>query len=129
MPLAVTTLYAGLLGLFYLGLSAWVVMQRGRRKVMSGDKGDPIMANAMRVHANFNEYVPMLLILMGLAEVNGLGATWMHVIGITLLIARGLHGFGMGRLPHWPPGRGGGAALSFALLLALSIIDLVLVLA
>ncbi len=128
MSLAVTTLYAGLLGLFSLGLSSWVVVQRGRRKVMSGDKGDPIMANAMRTHANFVEYVPLLLILMGLAEVNGLGSTWLHVSGLTLLVARGLHAFGMGRLPHWSPGRGGGATLTFVLLLALSIANLVLVL-
>ena len=127
MSLAITSLYAGIFGLFYLGLSAWVVAQRARRKVMSGDNGDPIMANAMRTHANFAEYVPMLLILLGLAEVNGLGSTWVHVSGLALLVARGLHVFGMRRLPHWSPGRGGGATLTFVLLLVLSIANLVLV--
>lgn len=127
MSLAITTFYAALLGLFYLGLSAWVVVQRGRRKVMSGDKGDPIMANAMRTHANFAEYVPLLLILLALAEMNGLDSTWLHVSGLTLLLARGLHAFGMGCLPHWSVGRGGGATLTFVLLLALSIANLALV--
>lgn len=127
MSLIVTAFYAGLLGLFYLGLSVWVIVQRARRKVGSGDKGDPVMANAMRTHANFGEYVPLLLILMGLAEVNGLTPFWLHVCGIALLAARALHAFGMGRLPHWPPGRGGGATLTFMVLLALSFANLVLI--
>ncbi|MDX5401322.1 MAG: MAPEG family protein [Rhodobacterales bacterium] len=113
----VTALYAGLLALLYLGISGWVVRVRMQQKVMSGDKGDPVMANAMRVHANFAEYVPLALILLLLAEMQGAPALALHALGATLLIARIMHAAGMASLPHKPPLRGGGASLTFLVLL------------
>lgn len=123
----VTAIYASILGLAFMAMGLWVVKTRVRRKVAAGDKGDPEMANAMRAHANFAEHVPILVILMGLAEVNGLAPLWLHAAGLALLIARGMHFAGMRRLPHWSTGRGGGATLTFVLLLALSLVNLWLV--
>ena len=112
----VTALYAGLLALVYLILSVWVIRVRIRQKVHAGDKGDPVMANAMRVHANFAEYVPMALILLLLAEMQGAPALALHVLGAVLLLARIMHALGMAALPHKPPLRGGGAVLTFLVL-------------
>jgi len=117
MPFAVTALYAGLLGLFYVALSLWVIRVRVTQGVASGDKGDPVMQNAMRTHANFAEYVPMGLILIGLGEAQGMPAGATHALGTGLLLARLMHGAGMGRIPHTPALRGGGAALTFLVLL------------
>jgi len=129
MPLTVTPLYAGLLGLFYVGLSLWVIKVRVSQKIASGDKGNPVMHNAMRTHANFAEYAPLALILIGFAELQGLPAMAVHILGALLLLARLMHGVGMGRMPHTPVLRGGGAALTFLaiLLAALANIGLVLV--
>jgi uncharacterized protein len=113
----ITSLYAGLLALLYLGISGWVVRVRMQQKVMSGDKGDPVMANAMRLHANFAEYVPMTLILILLAELQGAPALALHALGAGLLLARIMHAAGMAREPHSSALRGGGATLTFLVLL------------
>jgi len=124
MSLAVTALYAGLLGLFYVALSLWVVKVRVKQKVASGDKGDPVMQNTMRTHANFAEYVPMGLLLIGLGEAQGMPAVATHTLGAALLVARVMHGIGMGRLPHTPALRGGGATLTFLVLLVAAIANI-----
>ena len=113
----VTALYAGLLALVYVVLSGWVIRVRMQQKVLSGDKGNPVMANAMRVHANFAEYVPLALILLLLAEMQGAPALALHALGAGLLLARVMHALGMASLPHKPPLRGGGATLTFLVLL------------
>ncbi|SEQ30689.1 MAPEG family protein [Thalassovita taeanensis] len=117
MSVTITALYAGLLGLFYVGLSLWVIKVRVKQKVGSGDKGDPVMQNAMRTHANFAEYVPFALLLIGLGEAQGMPVVGTHLLGAGLLIARIMHAVGMGRMPHTPALRGGGAALTFLVLL------------
>ena len=111
-----TSLYAGLLALVYLVISGWVIRVRMQQKVFGGDKGDPVMANAMRVHANFAEYVPLALILILLAEMQGAPALALHLLGAGLLLARVMHALGMAAQPHKPPLRGGGALLTFLVL-------------
>ncbi|MDP5335811.1 MAG: MAPEG family protein [Paracoccaceae bacterium] len=113
----ITALYAGLLALVYVIISGWVIRVRVQQKVFAGDKGDPVMANAMRVHANFAEYVPLALILLFLAEMQGAPALALHAIGAMLLLARIMHALGMASLPHKSPLRGGGAVLTFVVLL------------
>ena len=113
----VTSLYAGCLALLYLAISGWVVRVRVQQKVYAGDKGDPVMANAMRVHANFAEYVPFGLILILLAELQGTPALALHALGAMLLLGRIMHALGMASLPHKSPLRGGGALLTFLVLL------------
>lgn len=113
---AITSLYAGCLALLYLGISGWVVRVRVQQKVFAGDKGDPVMANAMRLHANFAEYVPLALILILLAELQGAPALALHALGAGLLLARAMHAAGMARMPHVSPLRGGGALLTFLVL-------------
>lgn len=113
----VTSLYAGLLALLYLGISGWVVRVRVQQKVYAGDKGDPVMANAMRLHANFAEYVPLAVILLLLAEMQGAPALAVHALGAMLLLGRIMHALGMASQPHKSPLRGGGALLTFLVLL------------
>lgn len=124
MPFTITPLYAGLLGLIYVTLSLWVVKIRVKQHIASGDKGDPVMANAMRTHANFSEYVPIGLILIALGEAQGMPAIGTHLLGAGLVLARLMHAFGMGRMPHTPALRGGGAALTFLVLLVAALANL-----
>ena len=92
MPLPVTALYAGLMGLWLLGLGFVVVRRRRRHAVSVGDGGVRALELAMRAHGNACEYVPVALILLGLAE--GLGAPgWvLHLFGSMLVGGRLLHG-------------------------------------
>jgi uncharacterized membrane protein YecN with MAPEG domain len=112
----ITSLYAGLLGLVYLVISGWVIRVRMQQKVFAGDKGDPVMANAIRVHANFAEYVPICLLLILLAEMQNAPALALHLLGVALLVSRVMHALGMASLPHKSPLRGGGALLTFLVL-------------
>ncbi|MFU8864593.1 MAG: MAPEG family protein [Rhodobacterales bacterium] len=113
---AITSLYAGILALVYLVISGWVVRVRMQQKVFAGDKGDPVMMNAMRVHANFAEYVPLALVLILLAEMQGAPALALHLLGGGLVLSRVMHALGMAAQPHKPPLRGGGALLTFLVL-------------
>ena len=88
---AITVLYAGQLGLFSIALSAGAGILRGKKSIDAGDGGDPDLMRAMRRHANFVEYVPLALILIGLLELNGVRSLVIHGLGITLIVGRLLH--------------------------------------
>ena len=64
----VTLMTAGLCGLLYLWLSIRVVQVRQSAKVLLGDGGDELLLSRIRAHANFAEYVPICLILIGVIE-------------------------------------------------------------
>ena len=90
MP-TVTILYAGLLGLFSMVLSAGAGILRGKKNIDAGDGGDPDMLRAMRRHANFTEYVPLALVLIALLELTGVRSLVIHAMGLTLIAGRLLH--------------------------------------
>jgi uncharacterized protein len=89
--ITVTILYAGLLGLLSLVLSAASGIMRGKKNIDAGDGGDREQLFAMRRHANFVEYVPLALILIGLLEFKGVASNYIHYLGAALLVGRVLH--------------------------------------
>ena len=97
MSIPITLMYAGFFALFGLYLSARAGGFRGKAQV-SILYGDPInweLAERVRVHQNFLEYVPMILILFGLIEVSG-GSRWfLFIAGDLLIIARIAHLIGL----------------------------------
>ena len=76
--MAVTALYAGLMGLWMMLLSFEVMRRRRRHDVSVGDAGVPALEQAVRAHGNACENIPIALILMGL--------------GLMLVVGR-LHGW------------------------------------
>jgi len=121
-PLAATALYAGLLGLLYLGLSFWVVDRRRRVRVGIGSGGDAALERRIRVHGNFSEYVPLCLLLIGLAEANGAAALLVHGLGAGLLLGRALHAWGLSVSPDESVGRFLGTVLTWLALLISSVL-------
>jgi uncharacterized protein len=91
----ITALYAALIGIWAVVLSNYVSINRGRLKTLHGDGGNPEMAAIIRRHANLTEYVPLALILLGLAETSGLSAWWTHALGGLLVVSRLVHPFGI----------------------------------
>jgi uncharacterized membrane protein YecN with MAPEG domain len=116
----VTPLYAGLLVLWFVVLSARVVNIR-RRGISFGDNGDPAVARIVRAQGNFAEYVPIALLMMGFLEVDRHSIYWLHALGIALVVARLLHGLALSF--GWQPrfGRIAGAALTFIVLVILAV--------
>ena len=114
--MTITPLYAGLLALLYLVLSARVVLMRGKGMPSLGDGGIEGLQRRIRGHANFAEYVPIILLMIGILELGGLPHPWLHALGAALLVARVLHGYALSFTASWKFGRFWGTALTFVLL-------------
>jgi uncharacterized membrane protein YecN with MAPEG domain len=91
----VTSGYAALLALIFMALSAWVVAGRAQFKVNHGDGGNDRLNRRIRAHANFAEYVPLIIILVALLEMRATSRFTIHALLLPLLIARISHPFGM----------------------------------
>jgi uncharacterized membrane protein YecN with MAPEG domain len=115
--MVVTPLYAGLLVVWFLVLSAMVIRNRRAGRVSLGDGGNPNLIRAIRGHANFAEYVPLALLLMAILEISRFSIYLLHALGVTLLVARLLHGYAFTFAPHFRFGRTYGAALTFVVLI------------
>lgn len=113
----VTPIYAGLLALVFLLLSYRVIQLRGHDGVSLGDGGDPMLQRRIRAHGNFAEYVPLILLMIGILELSHFPAYLLHTLGLTLFIARVLHGYALSFTESFKFGRFWGTALTFALLL------------
>jgi hypothetical protein len=97
MRLDITLATAGALGLVYLVLSARVIQGRFQHQVSLGDGGQKDMLARIRSHGNFSEYVPFVLILLGLLELSGANRTVLAVAGAALVAFRILHAIGVPR--------------------------------
>lgn len=91
----ITAAYAGVFGLLYLVLSGWVIGGRVSFRVLHGDGGQAGLGKRIRAHANFNEYVPLVLLLAGLLEARGTAHAIVHALLAPLLLARVAHPVGM----------------------------------
>lgn len=118
----ITALYGGLCGLMLIALAAVVVRLRRRFQVGIGTGGQAELARAVRVQGNFTEYVPLTLVLLGLAEAQGAPAAILHAAGLALVAGRLLHATGLGRSAGRSFGRLYGMMLT---LLALGVLALV----
>ncbi|NMG37534.1 glutathione S-transferase [Azoarcus sp. TTM-91] len=92
---ALTAFYGALLGILFVALSLWVSMARASHRVHHGDGGHDDLQRRIRSQANFAEYVPLTLLLIGMAEVGGIPPAWINALLLALLLARLAHPFGM----------------------------------
>ena len=99
-PAPATALYAAILALVFIALSARVILRRRAARVSIGAGGDAGLERRARVHANFAEYVPLALVLLLLAELSGSPAPLLHVAGIALVLGRVAHAVGLSRVPE-----------------------------
>jgi hypothetical protein len=121
--MVVTPFYAGLLALWFLVLSLRVI-QRRQGGIPLGDGGDAGMLRVIRGHANFAEYVPLILLLMALLELGHTSVYLLHALGFALLVARLLHGYALSFTQFFRFGRFVGAGLTLFVLFAAAILCL-----
>ena len=109
--MSITLLYASLLAIFALVLSFRAGVFRGKAgaSILYGEPANMELAERVRVHQNFLEYVPMILILMGAIELSGGSSAWLHGFGIALIISRIAHAIGLKHDNMAHPGRAIGA--------------------
>jgi uncharacterized protein len=114
-------LYAAVLGLMLVALSAQVVLARRRHRVRLGTGEEDAMQQAVRVQANFTEYVPLAVLLLVFAEITGLPTAAVHGAGLLLVTSRIVHAFGLSRSPGLTFGRLYGTAGTWLAIVALSL--------
>ena len=125
---SITAFYLGILGLIYAALALRVAGLRRSNRVLFGDADSVKLRTAIRVHANFIEYVPIITLLVALLEMSGMPPTRVHLLMGGLLLARLLHPMGMAARPgtwQFNAGRVGGILLTIAVLVAAAISGLV----
>ena len=92
---SITSAYLGILALLYLVLGLQVSRLRRGNKVLFGDGGNIKLRSAIRAHANFVEYVPIIVLMVALLEMSGTAAARVHLLMAALLVARLVHPLGM----------------------------------
>ena len=83
--------YASVLGLVFVGLSAMTILRRRKLSISLGAGDSEQLLRLVRAHANFAEYVPIALLLIGGAAILG-APLWLINAGGAILVA--------GRLMH-----------------------------
>jgi len=129
---------AGILGIFYVVISLRVTAARWKTKVSVGeDTAQPAsfgaesavspLRIAIRSHANFAEYVPIALILLGGIEAAGANRALCLILAAMLILGRAAHPIGMARkAPN--SFRAGGAMLTWIMIGVTSVVALVIAL-
>ncbi|MFO7529308.1 MAG: MAPEG family protein [Marinobacter sp.] len=95
MIVPVTGVYAAVIGLLLLVLSVQVVRFRLKYRKGLGVTEDRDFEAAVRAHANLVEYAPLGLLMLGLAELNGVPSGFVYWTGMALVVGRILHAWGM----------------------------------
>ncbi len=126
MP-SITAGYLAILALIYAALALQVIRLRRSNLAPFSDGGNVALRNAIRAHANFMEYVPIITLMVAFLEMSGAPPARVHVLMGALLLSRLIHPFGMsaksGTLPFWI-GRAGGIFITIGLLVACAIMTL-----
>ncbi|MBU1620017.1 MAG: MAPEG family protein [Gammaproteobacteria bacterium] len=95
MTLAITSFYAAILALIYVVLAVLVIRQRFKCRVGLGTGKEPQLLQTVRMHGNFAEYVPFLLILVALMELQQSPVWQLHLVAGLTLAGRVLHAVGL----------------------------------
>lgn len=121
----ITAFYGGLLGITFMYLSILVIRGRRSKKISLGDGGDQHFLGVIRAHANFAEYVPLILVLMLVAEINLANSWLLHSVGTALLLGRIIHAYGLRHHSGLSWQRISGMVLTFAALIGVSVQNIV----
>jgi hypothetical protein len=121
---AISAGYLAVLALIYAVLAVNVIRLRVSGPTPFGDGSDSRLRNAIRAHANFAEYVPIVSLLVALLEMSGASGFRVHLWMAGLLLSRLMHPFGLSAKPGSLPFRIfriGGVTLTLAVLIGSAI--------
>ena len=120
-----TPVYAAILTVFYILLTINTIRGRRLHSIALGDGNIDEMRARIRAHANFAEYAPLFIILLSMAEHQGLPNYIIHVFGMLFFLGRLSHAYGLliaEPLYNWLTPRVTGMLLTLSCLAMLAII-------
>jgi uncharacterized membrane protein YecN with MAPEG domain len=97
MILPITLTIAGAAALINVWLAWRVGQRRISERVAMGDGGNAKLIARMRAHANYVEFTPFVVVLIGLIELAAGTTLWLWAAGAAYLLARIAHAIGMDR--------------------------------
>ncbi len=126
MSIPISLTYASIFALFAMVLSFRAGSYRGKAKasILYGDPVNMELAERVRAHQNFLEYVPMILIVMIGIEAAGGSSLFLYVVGDLLIVARIAHAVGLKHDNMAHIGRLIGAGGTFLITLAVAVYGL-----
>jgi uncharacterized membrane protein YecN with MAPEG domain len=124
---SITALYLAVLALLYTVLALQVGRLRQTNRASFGDNDSAQLRSAIRAHANFIEYVPIITLMVAMLEMAGASALRVHLLMGALLVSRLLHPLGMyakSNTLQFRVGRVGGITITLGLLVACAVMIL-----
>lgn len=99
----ITSLFTAVLALIFFAHSLRVILARGTTKTNLGDGGNDVMFRRIRIHGNFAEYAPILIIILGLLEYAGANQSLLITYALIVVLGRLLHAYGLwsAETPGW----------------------------
>lgn len=98
MELEIFYRYSASLGLLYMAFTLYVIRMRWKHRVGIGHGENKEMTKAIRIHGNFGEYIPFLLLLTYFTIQKGnLAVLGIHIFMSLLIISRILHFLGLSK--------------------------------
>jgi len=128
MLLTIVPVFSAFFAVMFVLLSINVIRARRKHKVGIGTGRNKSVERAMRVHANFAEYVPFALLLIALLELNKANSTLMIGLCSVLLVGRLVHAYGVSMENERFAFRVSGMMMTFAVILVAALANLVIVL-
>lgn len=118
----ITALYASFLGLLIVWLSLNVIKFRKKHIIRYGDGNNIDLIIARTAHSNATEYIPVALLLLLLLELNHAGIWVIHLLGVSFVLGRLIHAYGILKKNHF--GRVTGMKITLFAIIALAILNL-----
>lgn len=91
----ITALYASLLAILIIVLGFRVSKHRLRYRIGIGSGDNKAMDLVIRCHANAVEIIPIAILMLLLAEWQGLNPYALHLAGVVLVVCRVMHPVGL----------------------------------
>lgn len=91
----ITVIYLPVFGIVFAILSVRTLLLRRSLQTAIGDGKNIRLKRAIRVHANFAEYVPIALLLIFVLEQKTDYTIGIHILCLALLLGRCIHAFGV----------------------------------
>ena len=118
----IVPIYAAAIALMFVILAVRVTRLRRVKRIAIGSGGDARLERAIRVHANFSEYVPLTLLLLAFVEMQGNPAWLINFLALALAAGRVIHAYGVSQEKEIIQIRTVGMVATFGVLIASSMV-------